>query len=161
MEYDATYNSGVDKQRTNIYGPSRHKNSDNNDIEIVKYDPIYVEHDNIELNENKNTVNNINGHKMALQRFDTDRNIRTFEEKKSKAKKRVKRYDDDARCEYFNFNDKDPSPSIWHPHDPNSKTYFNNSYCVTIINGKFYFGTFFLSDLFLFTLNIMMDESFS
>lgn len=78
---------------------------------------------------------NLNLHRSNIQMMNGK--IRNFDESSLEVKHRMKREEFDPRCETFQFDDKERI--IMHPHAKNggNNYYYNNSDCVTKINGKF------------------------
>lgn len=95
------------------------------------HDEIYTE----------NEFENIDSHSMNLKPFEGKE--RKFEEMQTmslkkgvETKNRVKRDDNDPRCEHFNYVES--RGYITHPHgDKEPYLYYNNSDCTTTISGKF------------------------
>lgn len=103
-----------------------------NYIETV--DEVKTSNNNNNYKGNEIQMRNLDIHRSNVQRMNANSKMRNFDV--TKELRRVKRYDKDPRCASFSYDDKEKF--ITHPHPKNSGNnyYYNNSDCVTKINGE-------------------------
>lgn len=91
-----------------------------------KFDEIYE--------ENEIQKKNLDIHRSNVLKM--KREMRNFDESDLEVKNRVKREENDPRCESFEFDANDKFITHPHPRNGGNNYYYNNSNCVTKITGE-------------------------
>ncbi|XP_026728615.1 neuropilin and tolloid-like protein 2 [Trichoplusia ni] len=91
-----------------------------------KFDEIYE--------ENEIQKKNLDIHRSNVQKM--KREMRNFDESDLEVKSRVKREENDPRCESFEFDANDKFITHPHPRNGGNNYYYNNSNCVTKITAS-------------------------